>query len=101
MTNTCKDCQYFTDCRHIAEFECDTNRITETTTACRSFLPALPAESTDEEFVIKKPQFMRNKTVRMPEDLIKRVEAVAEANGVPFNQLVIQCIEYALERVKR
>lgn len=94
---TCKDCQNYIDCKNVSSLGDEGNEINENTPICRSFCQA---ESTDEEFVVKH-QFMRNKTVRMPEDLIQRIKEVAERNEVPFNQLVIQCIEYALERLRR
>ena len=47
-------------------------------------------------FQIKKPQ-SSNKTVRMPDELIARLQALADQNDISFNQLVIQCCEYALQ----
>ena len=47
-------------------------------------------------FEIKKPQ-NSNKTIRMPDDLIQRLQKLADENDISFNQLVIQCCEYALE----
>jgi hypothetical protein len=37
-----------------------------------------------------------NKTFRMPVELIKRLEEVAQNESVSVNNLVIQCCEYAL-----
>lgn len=37
-----------------------------------------------------------NKTIRMPDDLIRQLETLAYENDISFNQLVIQCCEYAL-----
>ncbi|MEF9918573.1 MAG: YlcI/YnfO family protein [Eubacterium sp.] len=50
-------------------------------------------------FIIKKP-VSKNKTIRMPEDLIDRMETLAESKAISFNQLVIQCCEYALNDLK-
>ncbi len=50
-------------------------------------------------FVVQK-QISINKTVRMPEDLIDKLEAIAEKEGVSFNKLVIQCCEYALGQME-
>lgn len=37
-----------------------------------------------------------NKTIRMPDDLIERLQTIADKNNISFNQLVVQCCEYAL-----
>lgn len=37
-----------------------------------------------------------NKTIRMPDDLIDRLQTIADQNNISFNQLVVQCCEYAL-----
>ena len=50
-------------------------------------------------FKIKKTQ-ASNKTVRMPDDLIERLEKLALRNDISFNQLVVQCCEYALENLE-
>jgi len=47
-------------------------------------------------FTVKKAQ-NSNKTIRMPDTLIERLQQVADANDISFNQLVVQCCEYALE----
>lgn len=49
-------------------------------------------------FEIKKVQSF-NKTIRMPEDLISKLENLANKNDISFNQLVVQCCEYALENL--
>ncbi len=49
-------------------------------------------------FEIKKVQSF-NKTIRMPEDLIAELEKLANKNDISFNQLVVQCCEYALENL--
>lgn len=40
-----------------------------------------------------------NKTVRMPQPLIKELEDVAREEGVSFNQVVVQCCRYALKNL--
>ena len=40
-----------------------------------------------------------NKTIRMPDTLIEKLEKLAAQNDISFNQLVIQCCEYALENL--
>ncbi|MCI5801047.1 MAG: YlcI/YnfO family protein [Oscillospiraceae bacterium] len=41
-----------------------------------------------------------NKTIRMPNELIEYLEKLASKKGVSFNQVVIQCCEYALRDLK-
>ena len=36
------------------------------------------------------------KSLRLPTELIRQVQALADANNLSFNKVVIQCIEYAL-----
>ena len=50
-------------------------------------------------FDVKNPE-MANKTFRLPVELIKRLETVAQQNGVSMNNLVVQCCEYALDNLK-
>jgi len=47
------------------------------------------------EFIIKKPK-SSNRTVRMPDDLIEKINKLANEQDISFNQLVIQCCEFAL-----
>jgi hypothetical protein len=49
-------------------------------------------------FKIKKPS-ASNKTVRMPDSLIEKLEKLAGENDISFNQLVVQCCEYAIEHL--
>ena len=50
-------------------------------------------------FEIKKPEHT-NKTFRMPLELIRRMETIAQQKNVSLNNLVVQCCEYALENLK-
>lgn len=50
-------------------------------------------------FDVKKIE-MTNKTFRLPIDLVKRLEIVAQQKGVSMNNLVLQCCEYALNNLK-
>lgn len=45
-------------------------------------------------FVVKK-NVSYNKTIRMSDELIKKLENLANEKDISFNQLVIQCCEYA------
>ena len=49
-------------------------------------------------FEIKKPQ-SSNKTIRIPDELIEKLQTIADLNDISFNQLVIQCCEYALDNM--
>ncbi len=49
-------------------------------------------------FEIKKTS-SSNKTIRMPDSLIEKLERLAAKNDISFNQLVIQCCEYAIENL--
>lgn len=42
-----------------------------------------------------------NKTIRMPDSLIEKLEKLAAENDISFNQLVIQCCKYAIENLKQ
>ena len=50
-------------------------------------------------FVIKKPT-SSNRTIRMPDTLIDDIGKLATEQGISFNQLVIQCCNYALEHLQ-
>ncbi len=50
------------------------------------------------DFIIKKPT-SSNRTVRMPDDLIEKLSSISSNKGISFNQLVIQCCEFALEHI--
>lgn len=39
------------------------------------------------------------KSLRLPKDLIREVQDLADANNMSFNKVVIQCIEYALQNM--
>ena len=46
-------------------------------------------------FIVKKKESF-NRTIRMPGDLIQKLERIAQKEDISFNQLVIQCCEDAL-----
>lgn len=50
-------------------------------------------------FEIKSEQ-KSNKTIRMPDTLIDKLQKTADANNISFNQLIVQCCEYALNDMK-
>lgn len=41
-----------------------------------------------------------NKSLRLPKDLIEKVQTLANENHMSFNKVVIQCIEYALDHAE-
>ena len=49
-------------------------------------------------FKVKKEEHI-NKTFRMPLDLVKKLEKLAQEKKVSLNNLVVQCCEYALENI--
>ena len=42
-----------------------------------------------------------NKTIRMPDELIEQLQSLADKNDISFNQLVVQCCEYALKHINK
>ena len=52
------------------------------------------------DFIIKKPT-SSNRTIRMPDDLIGDLGRIASEKGISFNQLVIQCCEFALDNLSK
>ncbi len=52
------------------------------------------------DFIIKKPT-SSNRTVRMPDELIDTISSIANEKGISFNQLVVQCCEYALDHLHK
>lgn len=51
-------------------------------------------------FKIKKP-LNSNKTIRMPDELIDKLQELANQNDISFNQVVVQCCEFALEHMSK
>lgn len=46
-------------------------------------------------FKVQKIEYI-NKTFRMPVELVREMETVAQNTGVSLNNLIIQCCTYAL-----
>ncbi len=51
-------------------------------------------------FEIKNGQ-KSNKTIRMPDELIEKLQKLADKNDISFNQVVVQCCEYALNNIPK
>ena len=49
-------------------------------------------------FTVRKPE-SSNKTIRMPNTMIEEMEKIASQKNISFNQLVIQCCQYALKNL--
>ncbi len=49
-------------------------------------------------FTVKKEK-NSNKTIRMPDGLIERLQKIADENDTSFNKVVVQCCEYALNNM--
>ena len=49
-------------------------------------------------FYVKRGEHV-NKTFRMPEELVEKLQILAQAKNVSLNNLVVQCCEYALENL--
>ncbi len=53
-------------------------------------------------FTLKKDYVeYENKSLRLPKDLIDKVQDLANENALSFNKVVIQCIEYALDNMEK
>lgn len=51
-------------------------------------------------FEVKKDEFI-NKTFRMPVELVKKLEIIAQSEKVSLNNLVVQCCEYSIKNLKK
>lgn len=49
-------------------------------------------------FKVKKQEHV-NKTFRIPLELVKKLEVLAQKKSVSLNNLVVQCCEYALKNL--
>lgn len=52
-------------------------------------------------FKIQKGYDSESKTFRLPVDMIRQLEILANNNKISLNQLVIQCLNYALENLDK
>lgn len=51
-------------------------------------------------FKIQKGYDSESKTFRLPKDMIQRLDKLAAHNKLSMNQLVIQCLQYALDNLE-
>ena len=40
------------------------------------------------------------KSIRLPSEMINKVQSLADENNLSFNSVIIQCVEYALEHIE-
>ena len=52
------------------------------------------------DFIVKKTT-CTNRTIRLPDYLIEKISKLAGEKDVSFNQVVVQCCEYALENLPK
>lgn len=50
-------------------------------------------------FNVKKIEYV-NKTFRMPSELVKQLEIIAQEQKISLNNLVVQCCEYAMSNLE-
>ena len=53
------------------------------------------------EFNIKKRVESFNKTIRLPEDIIEKVEKIANENDISFNRVILEMIKFSLDNMKK
>ena len=49
-------------------------------------------------FTVKKKEY-KNKTFRIPDELLTELECVAQNEHISLNNLVVQCCRYALDNI--
>ena len=51
-------------------------------------------------FKIKRePAEYESKSLRLPVDMIEKVQKLADANNISFNKVITQCVDYALDNL--
>ncbi|MBR1741130.1 MAG: Arc family DNA-binding protein [Lachnospiraceae bacterium] len=50
--------------------------------------------------VKKEYSDFENKSLRLPQIMIEKLQKLANENSLSFNKIVIQCIEYALDNME-
>ncbi len=48
----------------------------------------------------EEKRIFHNKTIRLPEDIIKQLETIASEKNISFNKLVLKIIEYGINDVQ-
>ena len=52
------------------------------------------------KFDREEKRIFHNKTVRLPEDVIKKVDKIVSDKNISFNKVILQLVEYALKDVE-
>ena len=52
------------------------------------------------KFNVKKREESFNKTIRLPESVIKKLEDISFKNDVSFNRLILDMINFALDNME-
>ncbi len=52
-------------------------------------------------FKIKRGYNSLSKTFRLPVEMVDKLEQLADDNNISLNQLIIQCLDYALENLEK
>ena len=51
-------------------------------------------------FKIKRePAEYESKSLRLPVEMVEKVQQLADANNISFNKVIIQCVDYALDNL--
>lgn len=48
----------------------------------------------------EEKQIFKNKTIRLPEDIIEQLEKIASEKNISFNKVVLKIIEYGINDVQ-
>lgn len=48
----------------------------------------------------EEKKLYKNKTIRLPEDMIERLEKIANEKNISFNKLILKIIEYGINDVR-
>lgn len=52
------------------------------------------------KFTVRKKEESFNKTIRLPGSVIEQVENISAKNGVSFNRLILEMINFALDNME-
>ena len=52
------------------------------------------------KFEREEKRIFHNKTIRLPEDVIQKIEKIVQDKNISFNKVVLQLVEYALKDVE-
>lgn len=52
------------------------------------------------KFEREEKRIFHNKTIRLPEDVITKIDKIVQDKNISFNKVVLQLVEYALKDVE-